>query len=158
MEVEHIILKQSLSMNIIFFMKHTKELLPVGKVGLVNALCYFYCDIFFFLTPILWRHNGRHGVSNHQPHQCLLKRLVRSRSKKTPKLRVTGLCAGNSPMTGEFPAQRASNAENVSIWRRRHGIVSQSQHSLCQLQVWLRNWVALSKHKHAMFWFHKTVL
>ena len=28
------------------------------------------------------------------------------------------LCAGNSPVTGEFPAQRASNAENVSIWWR----------------------------------------
>ena len=31
-------------------------------------------------------------------------------------LRVTGLCEGNSPGTGEFRAQRASNAENVSIW------------------------------------------
>ena len=30
--------------------------------------------------------------------------------KKNPsKLRVTGLCAGNSPGTGEFPAQMASN-------------------------------------------------
>ena len=29
-------------------------------------------------------------------------------------------CAGNSPVTGEFPAQRASNAENVSIWWRHH--------------------------------------
>ena len=37
------------------------------------------------------------------------------RSKKTSKLSVTGLCAGNSPVTNEFPAQRASNAENVSI-------------------------------------------
>ena len=37
------------------------------------------------------------------------------------KLRVTGLCAGNSPMTGEFPAQRASKSENVSIWWRHHG-------------------------------------
>ena len=44
----------------------------------------------------------------------------RRRSKKTSKLRVTGLCAGNSPVTGEFPAQRASNAENVSIWWRHH--------------------------------------
>ena len=35
--------------------------------------------------------------------------------KKTSKLRVIGLCAGNSPVTGEFPAQMASNAENVSI-------------------------------------------
>ena len=40
--------------------------------------------------------------------------------KKTSKLRVTGLCAGNSPETGEFPAQMASNAENVSIWWRHH--------------------------------------
>ena len=36
--------------------------------------------------------------------------------RKTSKLRVTGLCEGNSPATGEFSAQRASNAENGSIW------------------------------------------
>ena len=44
-----------------------------------------------------WRHNDHDGVSNHQPHGCLLNRLFRSRSKKTSKLRVTGLCVGNSP-------------------------------------------------------------
>ena len=33
---------------------------------------------------------------------------------------VTGLCEGNLPVTGELPAQRASNAENVSIWWRHH--------------------------------------
>ena len=48
---------------------------------------------------------------------------IRHRSKKTSKLRVTGLSAGNSPMTGEFPAQRASNAENVAIWWRHHVIL-----------------------------------
>ena len=37
--------------------------------------------------------------------------------------RVTGLCAGNSPGTGEFHAQMASNAENVSIWWRHHAVV-----------------------------------
>ena len=63
-----------------------------------------------------WRHNGRDNVSNHQHHDCLLNRLFRRRSKKTSKLHITGLCAGNSPGTGEFPAQIASNAENVSIW------------------------------------------
>ena len=62
-----------------------------------------------------WRHNGRDGVSNHQSHDCLLNGLFRRRSKKTSKLRVTGLCEGNSPGTGEFPAQMASNAENSSI-------------------------------------------
>ena len=51
---------------------------------------------------------------------CLLNRLFRRRSKRTSKFSVTGLCAGNSPMTGEFLAQRASNAENVSIWWRHH--------------------------------------
>ena len=60
-----------------------------------------------------WHQNGSDAVSNHQPHHCLLSRLSRGRSKKTSKLRVTGLCAGNSPVTCEFPAQRASNAKNV---------------------------------------------
>ena len=68
-----------------------------------------------------WRHNGHDGVSNHQPHHCLLNRLFGCRSKKTSKRRVTGLCAGNSPGTSEFPAQMASNAEKVSIWWRHHG-------------------------------------
>ena len=67
-----------------------------------------------------WRHNGRDDVSIHQPHHCLLNRLFRRRSKKTSEIRVTGLCAGNSPVTSEFPAQMASNAENVSIWWRHH--------------------------------------
>ena len=67
-----------------------------------------------------WRHNERDGVSIYQPHDCLLKRLFRCRSKTTSKLRVTGLCVGNSPVTDELPAQRASNAENVSIWWRHH--------------------------------------
>ena len=41
-------------------------------------------------------------------------------SKKISKLHVTGLCGGNSAGTDDFPAQRASNAENVSIWWRHH--------------------------------------
>ena len=67
----------------------------------------------FLGSSLQWHHNERDGVSNHQPHDCLLNRLFRRRSKKTSKLRVTGLCAGNSPGTDEFPAQMASTAENV---------------------------------------------
>ena len=48
-----------------------------------------------------WRHNECDGVSNHW-------------------LGVPCLCVGNSPETGEFPAEKASNAENVSIWWRHH--------------------------------------
>ena len=47
--------------------------------------------------PLHWRHNDHDGVSNHQPHGCLLNRLFRRTSKKTSKLRVTGLYVRNSP-------------------------------------------------------------
>ena len=67
-----------------------------------------------------WRHDERHGVSNHRPPDCLLDCLFRRRSKKTSKLRVTGLCEGKSLVIGEFPSQMASNAEKASIWRRLH--------------------------------------
>ena len=50
-----------------------------------------------------WRHTDHDGVSNHQPHGCLLNRLFRRRSKGTSKLRVTGLCAGNSPVPVNSP-------------------------------------------------------
>ena len=73
-------------------------------------------------NTLLWRHNERDGVSNHQPHHCLHYRLFVRTSQKTPKLCITGLCVGNSPVTGEFPAQMASNAENASIWWRHHDI------------------------------------
>ena len=77
------------------------------------------------LLTLWWRPNVHDGVSNHQPHHCLLNRLFRCTSKKTSKLHVTGLCAGNSSGTGEVPAQMASNVENVSIWWRHHGIHEQ---------------------------------
>ena len=43
---------------------------------------WHYCDVI----------RGTMVVSNQQPHRCLLNRLCRS--KKTPKLRVTGLFGG----------------------------------------------------------------
>ena len=73
----------------------------------------------YFVT-LLWRHNESDDVWNHQHLDCLLNCLFRRRPNKTPKLRVTGLCEGNSPVTGEFPAQRASDAENDFIWWRHH--------------------------------------
>ena len=61
-----------------------------------------YC-MYMIRFSLRWRHNGRDGVSNHQPHDCLLNRLFGRRSKQPSKLRVTGLCVGNSPGTGEIP-------------------------------------------------------
>ena len=58
-----------------------------------------------------WRHNDRNGVSNHWRLDCLPNRMSRRRSKKTSKLRGTGLCEGNSPVTGELSTQTAITAE-----------------------------------------------
>ena len=112
-------------------------LMEISFVKWVPGLTWYYVPVHGSDLPLIhhrasrapsiipadalhWRHNDHDGVSNHQPHGCLLNRLFRRRSKKTSKLRVTGLCVGNSPGTGEFPGQMASNAENVSIWWRHH--------------------------------------
>ena len=59
---------------------------------IINIGCNRSCQ-----SLLQWRHNGRDNVSNHHPHDCLLNRLFRRRSKKTSKLRVTDLCVGSSP-------------------------------------------------------------
>ena len=48
-------------------------------------------------SPLQWRYNERDGVSNPHRLDCILNRL-----------------------TVDFPAQRASKAEKVSIWWRHH--------------------------------------
>ena len=70
------------------------------------------------VVPLRWRHNGCDCVSNHRRLPCLLYRVFFQAKKERSKLRPTVLCE----VTGEFPAQRASNAENISIWRRHHEI------------------------------------
>ena len=94
----------------LILIKISLKCVPMGPientVSLARVMAY----------PLQWRHNEHGSVSNHQRFHC----CFRLRSKKTSKLRVTGLCAGNSPVTGDFPAQKASNAENVSIRWRHH--------------------------------------
>ena len=62
-------------------------------------------SIFAKKNALRRRHNERNGVSNHQPHDCLFNRLSTVYSggdkKQTSKLRVIGLCEGNSPVTGK---------------------------------------------------------
>ena len=104
----------------------TRKMFPFDGVIMKWSLWLSNCNAIHWESPavshrtLLWRRNGHDGVSNHQPHDCLLNRLFRPRSKKTSKLRVTGLCVDNSPGTGEFSAYMASNAENISIWWRHH--------------------------------------
>ena len=95
------------------------------NIALGKGLCCVRQENIIW-SPLLWCYNGRDGVSNRQSDDCLLNRLFRRRSKNKSKLRVTGLCAGNSSVTGELPAQMASNAQNVSIWWRHHASLPKS--------------------------------
>ena len=88
----------------------------VGNVNIFDVMLRACLDPKQLLnhgSTLQCRHNERSGVSNHQPYDCLLSRLFMRRSKKTSKLRVTNLCDGNSLVTGEFPAQRASTGKMV---------------------------------------------
>ena len=75
-----------------FFHKWTHMLQDYHMASLVKWPWPIHDD-----RTLHWRHNDHDGVSNHQPHDCLLNPLFRRRSKKISKLRVTGLCVGNSP-------------------------------------------------------------
>ena len=80
---------------------------------MLNSILWW--TVALSILALLWRHNGHGSVSNHQPHDCLLNRLFRRRSKKTSKLSVTALYVWNSSRTGKFPAQMSSNAESFSF-------------------------------------------
>ena len=104
-----------------FLYLHYNDVIMTTMASQITSLTSLWNNNRTYSIALQWRHNERNGVSNHRRLDCLLNRLFRRRSKKTSKLRATGLCGVNSPVTGEFPSQRASNAENVSIWWRRHG-------------------------------------
>ena len=116
----------SLAWKVFFFMVSTvhASVSAWHNIGTGHSIsCTKFMLAVISLTPfsaLLWHHNERDDISNRQPHDCLLNRSFRPRSKKTSKLRITGICAGNAPETAEFPTQMASNAENVSIWWCHH--------------------------------------
>ena len=93
-----------------------------------QAMNWTFADILLFGQTSLrleWKHYN-HVIMSTMASQIISLMIVyltvysSRRSKKTSKLHITGLCEGNSPVTTEFPAQRASNAENVSIWWHHH--------------------------------------
>ena len=99
-------------------------------------------------NALQWRHNKLDGVSNHRRLDYWLNRLFRRRSKKASKLRVTGLCEGNSPVTGKFPSQRASIAEIVSIWWRHHMYEFRMVYGFT---AWRDNLISREKHPYIPF-------
>ena len=69
-----------------------------------------------------WRHNEHDGVSNYQPHDCLLHCLLRSRWKKILKLRVTGRWPVNSPHRGPVTRKMFSFDDVIMILQYKGAI------------------------------------
>ena len=100
--------------NVIWFVLYIHECITDVILSCVDQTCltmsiYYSCIymvgyhfhwLHMLVSTLRWRRNGHRGVSNRQPHRCLLNLLFGCRSKKISKLRVTGLCAANSPGTG----------------------------------------------------------
>ena len=68
------------------------------RVSYDMHIANFDLDLWYVIVTAIsslqWRHNGLDGISNHQPHDCLLNSLFVRISKKTSKLHITGLCVG----------------------------------------------------------------
>ena len=122
----------------------------MGITGLINqdvnieslelhVMLLFHGHKTIVRPALQWRHNEHDCVSNHRRLEGLINRLLRRRSKKTTKLRITGLCEGNSPGAGEFLSQGDSDAEDVSIWWRHQVLLKSKVHQLAPYVVFLLN-------------------
>ena len=115
----------------------TRHRLHNSYMSLSKTICLYYK----WHVTLQRRYNGRDGVPNHQPHDCLLNRLFGCRSKKTPKLRVTGLCAGihrwpvNSPHKGPV-TRKLFPFDGVIMSTSNETSVSAMS---CQYHQWYRN-------------------
>ena len=102
--------------NLLHWCIHGKEpilfyMLPkYGEIIFKRDICTSYHqinpDIIFQAGQwsLQWHHYERNGVSNHQPHNSqLFTEAFIQEQMKTSKLRVAGLCAWNSPVTGDSP-------------------------------------------------------
>ena len=102
---------------------------------------FIHSDINGRSCALQWCHDERDGVSNHQPHDCLLNRLFRRRSKEASKLRVTGLFRGihrwpvNSPHKGPV-ARKMFPFDDVIMKNYAYS----TGHSTHQWHISLKHW------------------
>ena len=77
------------------------------------------CNISWY--PLHWHHNEHDGVSNHWRLRFFYLTFYSGRDQRIYQSSVSlCLCEGNSPVTSDFPTQKASNVENASIWWCHH--------------------------------------
>ena len=99
--------------------------------------CRAFCAYLkaYNAKALQWRHIERNAVSYHWRLDCFHNRLFRHWSKKISRLHLIGLWRENSSVTGDFPAQRASDAKDDSIWCvvHQHGGI---RYKLISVPLW----------------------
>ena len=77
-----------------------------------NSSSFEFCHWSHYITVTP---HVRHGVSDHRRFDCLFNSLFRLTTKEPSNLRIAVSFERNPLVTCGFPAQRASNAENISM-------------------------------------------
>ena len=98
----------------------------VSSVWMLQTVVIGFIDLLVMLWKQISTFDG--AMASQITSLAIVYSIVYSRGRwKTSKLHVTDLCAGNSPVAGEFHTQRASNVKNVPIWWYHHafGILHQ---------------------------------
>ena len=75
-------------------------------------------SIYIYIT-LQWHHSEQNGKSAIS--RLFTQPLIQSADQRKNQSSAPLAFVRNPPVTGEFPTQRASNAENVSIWWHHHG-------------------------------------
>ena len=84
----------------------------INRIIIIGQMCE-RCN--YHMTDFLWALWRLKSLVSRLFNQPFVQAQIKENIKAP---RHCPLCEGNPAVTGEIPAQRASNAENVSIWRR----------------------------------------
>ena len=82
------------------FCDHLSSMLTTKTLFIVSHIikaAVIFSDVISAL-PLQWRHNGRDGVSNHRRLHIFCSNIGSGTDQRKHQ-NVTGLCAGNSPVT-----------------------------------------------------------
>ena len=116
---------------------HGRNSIPVELIFFIK-ICLGSSEMGLPVYSITWRHNERDASQITSLTIVCSQPFIQAQIKENIKYpRYWPLCAGNSPVTGEFPAQRASNAENVSIWWCHHANSKVPQEFAKSLRFWI---------------------
>ena len=85
----------------------------------------------YIVFQLQLRHNERDGVSNHQPHYCLLNRIYKARIKEKNKAQRHWPLCGEFPGDGEFPVT-VNSPNKGSITRKCYHLMTSS----CVSETW----------------------